>query len=79
MVALKHLAAIGECLFDLSLDGPRLQSILFGSRDNMSYARNYYSCDGEVVCERWNISACHKYLWVFFSIGCVTVAVLKKC
>ena len=62
-VAIKHLAAIGECLFDLSLDGPRLRPVLFGSRSNISHERNYHSFVGKVACERWSIATCRKYFW----------------
>ena len=62
-VAIKHLAAIGECLFDLSLDGPRLRPELFGSRSNMSHERNYHSFVGKVACGRWSIATCRKYFW----------------
>ena len=61
--AIKHLAATGECLFDLSLDGPRLRPVRFGSRANMPYERNYHSFVGEVACGRWSIAANRKYLW----------------
>ena len=37
LAAINHLAAIGEFLFDMSLDGPRLRRVLFGSHANMSY------------------------------------------
>ena len=62
LAVITHLADIGECLFDTSLDGPRLGSTLFGSRANLSYERNYHSFDGEVACGRWSIDACRKYL-----------------
>ena len=63
LAAITHLATTGECLFDISLDGPRLRSILFESRANMSYERDYRSFAGEVACGWWRIAACRKYLW----------------
>ena len=63
LAAIKHLSATGECLFDVSLDGPRLRPVLFGSRSNKSYERDYHSFVGEVACGRWSIAACRKYLW----------------
>ena len=36
LATFNHLAATGECLFDMLLDGPRLRPILFGSRTNLS-------------------------------------------
>ena len=35
-VVLKLLEDIGECAFDLSLDGPRLRSVFFGSQSNQN-------------------------------------------
>ena len=61
--AINHLTATGECLFDISLDGPRLHPILFSYRANMTYERNYHSFVGEVACGWWSIAACRKYLW----------------
>ena len=63
LAAIKHLTATDECLFDISLDGPRLRPVLFGSRANMPYERNYHSFVDEVACGRWSIAACRKYLW----------------
>ena len=63
LVAIKHLTATGECLFDILLDGPRLRPVLFGSRANMSYDRSYHSFVGEVAYVRWSIAVCRKYLW----------------
>ena len=36
LVALKVLDDTGECTFDLTLDGPQLRSMLFGSRSNQT-------------------------------------------
>ena len=62
LAAIKHLAAIGEFLFDVSLDGSRIRPILFWYRVNISYERDYHSFVGEVTCGRWSIAACRKYL-----------------
>ena len=63
LATIKHSAATGEYLFDMSLDGPRLRPILFGFRDNLYYELNYHSFVGEVACGWWSIAACRKYLW----------------
>ena len=63
LAAIKDLAATSECLFDVSLNDPRLRPVLFKSRSNMSYECDYHSFVGEVVCRRWSIDACCKYLW----------------
>ena len=63
LAAIKHLTATDECLFDISLDGPRLRPVLFRSRANMSYERSYHSFVGEVAYGRWSIATCRKYLW----------------
>lgn len=62
MVAVKHLAATDECLFDLPLDGSRPRPDLFGSRDNISYGHSYHSFVGEVACGRLRIATCRRYL-----------------
>ena len=58
LAAIKSIALTGECLFDLSLDGPRLRLVLFGSRSNMTYERKYHFFVGEVACGRWAIDVC---------------------
>ena len=62
LAAITHMAVTGKCLFDISLDGPRLRPVLFGSRANLSYERNYHSFVGEVACGRWITAAYRKYL-----------------
>ena len=52
VTAIKHLALAGACMFDLSLDEPRLRPVLFGSYSNMTYEGNYHSFIGEVACGR---------------------------
>ena len=49
---IKYLAVTGEFLFGVSLDGLRLRFVLFGSRANMFYDRNYHSFVGKVSCGR---------------------------
>ena len=46
LAAIKHLATSGECLFDVSLNGPRLRPVLFGYLSNMSYELDYHSFVG---------------------------------
>ena len=50
LAAIKYLSLTSECLFDRSLDEPRLRPILFRSRSNITYERNYHSFLGEVTC-----------------------------
>ena len=57
LAAIAHMAVTGECLFDISLDGPRHRTVLFGSRASLSYERNYHSFVGDVACGRWIIAA----------------------
>ena len=60
LAAVAHLTTTGEYLFDVSLDGPILRPVLFGSRANLSYERNYHSFVREVACRRWSIAVCRK-------------------
>ena len=52
LATIKHLSFTGECSFELSLDKPRLRPVLFGSRSNMTYERNYLFFASEVACGR---------------------------
>ena len=52
LIVLKLLENIGECAFDLSLDGPRLRSIFFGSQSNQNFVENCHHFIGELVCRR---------------------------
>ena len=52
IAAIHHLADTGKCLFDLSLDGPRLRPVLFESRSNLPYESDYHSFVGEIACGR---------------------------
>ena len=40
---LKHLADIGEYIFELNFDRSRLYPVTFGLRSNISYECNYHS------------------------------------
>ena len=75
---IKHLATTGECLFNMSLDGPRLRPVIFGSRANLSYDHNYHSFVGEVACGRWSITVCRKYLWGALFLGYATMVLLRR-
>ena len=44
LASITHLAVTGQCIFDVSLDGPRLLAVQFGSRYNMSYKRDWGGC-----------------------------------
>ena len=59
----KHLVTTSECLFDLSLDGPRLRPVLFGYRGILPYESKNRSFFGEVAYGRWRITVYRKYLW----------------
>ena len=61
LVALKVLDDTGECTFDLTLDGPQLRSMLFGSRSNQTEEK-YHSFVGDVAFGIWVIFCCRKYL-----------------
>ena len=76
IAAMKYLVDTGECLFDLSLDGPRLRPVLFGSRSNLPYESDYHSFVGEIACRQWSIAACRKYLWgtqFYWLYDCIAV------
>ena len=61
--ALAILEESGDCTFELSLKGPRLHPVLFGSRSNLPYEMNYHSFVGEIACGRWSIAHNRRYLW----------------
>ena len=58
-----HLLKTGECLFDVTKSGARLQPIIFGSRCCTGQERSYHSLVGESACGHWAISKNGKYLW----------------
>ena len=63
MAAIRLLEETGECTFDLSIYGPRLRPVFFGSRSNQPFEIHYHSFVGEVACGRWAICCCRRYLW----------------
>ena len=50
--ATKELLDTGNCLFDLSKDGPRLQPIQFESRSCTNFECKYHSLVGETAAGR---------------------------
>ena len=79
LATIKYLAATGECLFDVSLNNPRLRPVLFGSHANIPYECDHHFFVGEVACGRWSIAACRRYLWGVIFIMYATVMILRKC
>lgn len=63
LATIKRLATTSECLFDLSLDGPRLRPVLFGYRSILLYESNNRSFVGEVAYSCWRITVYRKYFW----------------
>ena len=63
LAVLTLLEDTGEYTFDLLLDDPRLRPVFFDSRSNKTFEVHYHYFVGEVVCGRWAISCCRKYLW----------------
>ena len=61
--ALQQLMAGGECLFDLTTKGARLQPIAFGSRACTLMESKLHSFTGEAACGRWAIAQNRRYLW----------------
>ena len=75
----KLLKKSGNCPFQLTLAGPSLRPVLFGSRSNLPYAIDYHSFMGEIACGRWSIACSRRYLfWIKNSTGSVIVIQLKK-
>ena len=52
-----------DCTFDMSIDGPRLRPIAFGSRACTPMESKLHSFVGETACVRWAIAQNKKYLW----------------
>ena len=63
IVATQLLCKTGECVFDITKSGARLQPVLFGSRCCTGLERQYHSFVGEAACGRWAISKNRRYLW----------------
>ena len=74
VATVRLLEGEGECTFDLSLDGPRLRPVFFGSRSNQPFEIHYHSFVGEVACGRWAICCCRRYLWGKSFIGFAIVS-----
>ena len=62
VASVQLLEGKGECTFDLSLDGPRLIPVLFGSWSNQPFEVHYHSFVGEIACGRGAISCCRRKL-----------------
>ena len=74
--AMDKLKKEGICLFDLSIAGPRLKPLAFGSRNCSTAERHFHSFVGEAACGRWAISQNRKYLWgqhFFWLCDCLAV------
>ena len=61
--ATETLIKTGECVFYLSMEGPRLRPITFGSRKYSKTERNYHSYVGEIVTGRRAMAENKDYLW----------------
>ena len=61
--AITTLQSNGTCLFDLTLQGPCLRPILFGSRSCLQSEQHFHSFVGEIACGRWAIAQNKNYLW----------------
>ena len=61
--ALKLLKTTGECKFDLTIGGARLQPVAFGSRACTLMEAKLHSFTGEAACGRWAIGQNRRYLW----------------
>ena len=61
--AAKTLLQNGECLFDLTKSGARLQPVVYGSRACTESERFFHSFVGEAAAGRWAISQNKRYLW----------------
>ena len=61
--AVQTLIETGECLFDKTKSGARLQPIAFGSRACTERERHFHSFVGEAASGRWAISQNRHFLW----------------
>ena len=57
------LQTTGEWLFDISLEGPRVQPLSFGSRTCTDIEKNFHYFVGEASAGRWSIAKNRHYLW----------------
>ena len=63
LTILNHLVETGDCGFELSLDGPRLSAILFGSRSNLSFEKRLSLFCWRNYLWSWSIARNRHYLW----------------
>ena len=61
--AITTLQNTGDCLFGLTLKGPRLRPISFGSRSCLASEQHFHSFVGEIACGQWAIAQNKNYLW----------------
>ncbi|MGH7954887.1 MAG: reverse transcriptase family protein, partial [Gloeomargaritales cyanobacterium] len=61
--AIAKLRSGGDCDFDITMKGARLQPLVFGSRRCDKRERHFHSFVGEAACGRWAIGQCRRYLW----------------
>jgi len=57
------LKKIGEFLFDLDMEGPRLKPIKYGSRACTTSEKWFHPFIGEAAAGRWGIGQNRKFLW----------------
>ena len=73
---LSSITTGNNCDFDVSMDGPRLRPIAFGSRACTAMESKLHSFVGEAACVRWAIAQNRKYLWgAHFFIICDCLAI----
>ena len=63
IAATKVLLETGINQFDVTMDGPRLVPVRFGSRACLDKEKWFHSFVGEGACGRWGISQNRKFLW----------------
>ena len=61
--AMETLKETGECLFNLTTSGPRLQAVAYGSRSCTDMEKLFHSFVGEAACGRWAIGQNRRFLW----------------
>ena len=61
--AAKLMETSGDCPFDLTKNGPRLQPVAYGSRSCTEMEKHFHSFVGEVCCGRWAFAQNKRYLW----------------
>ena len=76
IAAIEELQFTGEFIFDQTLSGPRLISVLFISRSNLVHEKDYHLFLGEITFGRCAISRFRKYLWgtlFYWMCNCNTI------